>query len=1046
MNGDPATLHRRGRELARQHQRTGEVAVLREAVGLLRRAVDVADPPAGRLCDLGASLFLLHSRTDDVDALAEAITATRRAVERTPDDPLALSNLAAMSESWFQATSDHSALGEAVDVGRRALAASPPDAPALAGRSANLCASLRTLYLHTGDADALREAVAVGRDAVAAGPELGVAWANLANALWDLFEETGDDEPAAEAVRAFQTACDKTPDHDGDKPAMLANLAFRSSSAAVRAGDRDALREAVGLARRAVGSLAEHDPDRAHAEALLAAVLRGSFNLTGDVGALVESARAATTAVARTGTGDADRALVLAALGGTLRTLYERTGERSVLVRAVEAAREAARTVPVGHVRRASILLDAASVTVLGFERDGDEDALRAAVDLGREALAAPGPDDRTSLIIPLTALAAHTDDPALLDEAVEVGRRATAPAQGRKVPKPALANTAYALLNRYPRTGDVDDLRAAVAHCVLAADAVEDSVASPGEPPLLLTLGAALLELGKHLSERRALDDARTTYTHVLRSAAATASERVAAARGLGEVELAAGDPAAAVSAYEDAVAVLPSLAPRRLLRADREFGLGHASGLAADAAAAAVTAGRPDRAVELLEQARVLLHAEKIDALGDLRRLEQLEPRLHSEFHRVRDELDAAEHPVAEQPVFAVPPERRTTLRQRMTALPAEIRRRPGLDRFLLSRSAAELSGHADRGPVVYVYAAAARSDALVLHRGRPVAVVPLPAVTHRLAAEQAEKFEVAQTTTTPTYGARAAAHRAAHEVLEWLWDNVTEPILDHLGLRSAPRGEWPRLWWCPVGVLTHLPLHAAGHHLDGRGRSVLDRVVSSYAFSIRGLAHSRHPTADGPALVVAMPDTPGAPPLPSAAAELDDVVALLPGARTLVSAEATRDAVLDALPHHPVVHFACHAVSDPFEPGTGRLLLHDHADAALTVDLLSRLDLGGTGLALLSACHTSLTAVRLADEAVHITAAFHLAGYGSVIGTLTPVNSTAARIGAAVHGFLTRGGTTAPHLPDTALALHHAVRLVRAEHPTAPMTWAASIHVGN
>ena len=23
--------------------------------------------------------------------------------------------------------------------------------------------------------------------------------------------------------------------------------------------------------------------------------------------------------------------------------------------------------------------------------------------------------------------------------------------------------------------------------------------------------------------------------------------------------------------------------------------------------------------------------------------------------------------------------------------------------------------------------------------------------------------------------------------------------------------------RLWWCPVGALTHIPLHAAGHYAD-------------------------------------------------------------------------------------------------------------------------------------------------------------------------------------------------------------------------------------
>lgn len=114
---------------------------------------------------------------------------------------------------------------------------------------------------------------------------------------------------------------------------------------------------------------------------------------------------------------------------------------------------------------------------------------------------------------------------------------------------------------------------------------------------------------------------------------------------------------------------------------------------------------------------------------------------------------------------------------------------------------------------------------------------------------------------------------------------------------------------------------------------------------------------------------------------------------------------------------------------------MLLHDHENAALAVAEIAQLDLPDADLAFLSACNTTDTAPRLVDEAVHVTGAFHLAGYRHVIGTLTPVNATAARVAAAVYGFLTLGGTVAPDTAETALALHHAVRLVRQDHLDAP-----------
>ena len=84
---------------------------------------------------------------------------------------------------------------------------------------------------------------------------------------------------------------------------------------------------------------------------------------------------------------------------------------------------------------------------------------------------------------------------------------------------------------------------------------------------------------------------------------------------------------------------------------------------------------------------------------------------------------------------------------------------------------------------------------------------------------------------------------------DILAWIWDTITGPVLAALGHTSTPAdGEsWPQVWWCPVGLLAYLPLHAAGHHADVAAgqphpRTALDRVISSYTTTVRGLGWAR------------------------------------------------------------------------------------------------------------------------------------------------------------------------------------------------------------
>jgi CHAT domain-containing protein len=109
--------------------------------------------------------------------------------------------------------------------------------------------------------------------------------------------------------------------------------------------------------------------------------------------------------------------------------------------------------------------------------------------------------------------------------------------------------------------------------------------------------------------------------------------------------------------------------------------------------------------------------------------------------------------------------------------------------------------------------------------------------------------------------------------------------------------------------------------------------------------------------------------------------------------------------------------------------------------TVVDVARLRLDRAELAFLSACSTARTGAGLADEAVHLTSAFQLAGYRHVIGTLWPLKDRAA--GCVANDFyevLGADGTAdaAPH------ALHAAVLRRRAACPEQPSLWAAHLHV--
>ena len=264
----------------------------------------------------------------------------------------------------------------------------------------------------------------------------------------------------------------------------------------------------------------------------------------------------------------------------------------------------------------------------------------------------------------------------------------------------------------------------------------------------------------------------------------------------------------------------------------------------------------------------------------------------------------------------------------------------------------------------------------------------------------------------------------------------------------------GDLSRIFWCPTGPFTFLPIHAAGFYdawSSEPGHKVFDFVVSSYIPTLSILASSPRFETASPSglrlLVVCQPPSDGQIPLPGVAAELEHIRAVIrnsPSARATLteSSVGTVEEVLSLMKDADWVHFACHGIQDVASPTNSGLCLADQRRLKVSdITALSR-PLGG--LAFLSACQTAKGDEDLSDEAIHIAAGMLFAGYGGVVGTMWSISDKLApNVAKDVYEQLFQNGTT-PDYREAARALHVAVGRLRDSNASFE-DWLPFIHVG-
>lgn len=1039
-------LNRRGTLHRRLHAVTLDAADLAAAVTDLEAARDAADlHPEGWFAahDLGNALLQQYEYSLDDTVLARATAVLEQAeaaaaLSRHPGRQEVLNSLASAYERGWTAHYDPELLRDAVRLQRLAVdltAAAAADL--LPRRLANLSDYLWSWYSYSGRPENAAESLAAARRALSLAqpghPHRRDCLVVLANRCLNTRSLLGDarvlvDEAVRHATAAAATPAGSVIDEETAHQA-LAN-AYSARFALTRApADLDL---ALTYQQRVVDLIPPKSMNRATALANLGHLHWAHGDATGDSGSRNAAARLFGEAEGQAAGGrDAQdfRTLRDAASTHSLPPADAASAEqlaRAALdsVGALDA-RDAQRQPQLLHAALALIALYRGSPATQEARAEQAQDVLRLLPTDGPL-----GPRVRAAQAELLRVRALHTFDPRHLDEAIAA------------------------------QHGAVEAMQA-------AGDALAD-----GQDDIL----TGLLEVRAHTGEGRAAAPDRELLAQVLRRREAAAlrpmppADRLDAAQSRGRCAALLGRWRQASEAYRAALGVMDALAPAHLEHSDRETLLARLHSLPADAAAVSLRLGDARAALEAAESGRGLLISESVGLRDQFPEVEAFDPELARRLLTARARLTRWREPGMR---WASPDSaadggallRYRTMSAELAQVLREIRAHPPLRDFLLPQRAAELL--AQPGPVVVVFCSVFGSAALVTHPDGP-AVVDLPFLTPGRIAAEIKEFDRALGITGSADASRAERNTAEvslTRLLAFLWNALAQPVLDDpqvarlLADPAAPRSldGRPRLWWCPIGSLGLLPLHAAGAHPHARAAhpadrlSVLDRVVSSYASSLTALRSARATPRlppDGGILTVALPDTPGRPPLTLADDEIASVAAWAPGHEQLLGPDATRSRVMQRLRSADWLHFVGHAEQGAGPTGTssGLLVTHDHltAGAIGVADLLRDGAVRRHWLAYLSACSTARGRPELVDQSLHVAGALQAAGFAHVVATHWPVRSDiAAKVAQDFYAELPP--RSAVRHQDVALALDEAVRLARYDRPDRPSWWAPTHHRG-
>jgi tetratricopeptide (TPR) repeat protein len=607
-------------------------------------------------------------------------------------------------------------------------------------------------------------------------------------------------ENLEEAIACLHQALDLSPSGHPNRSTTLINLAAAIYRRFQQLGGMKDLEDAIAFNRQALDLYPTGHLGRFTILNNLALAVSTRFELLGRMTDLEEAIASHRQALDLRPSGHPLRSISLSNLANTLRTRFEQLGTIENLEEAIASHRQALGLLPPGHPLRPTSLNDLAAALFAFFNQRGEMGDLEEAIVYHRQAL---------DLCLPCHPLRSTT-----------------------------LVNLAAVLSVRFTKLGKREDLEKSVE---LFSDA--ESILPSSDPRHALqrsNIACSLLQLCHHSPRSdhilQMMSHAFALLESVVHHSASRAHDRFDAA--LRWVDAARNfRHSSTLRAYTAALLCLDrcvTVSPT--IQSWQKFLVKAPSALHSDAASSAIEAGHLDTAVELLEQGRAILWSKMQGLRHPLDKLRDASGTLADQFDRTSRELER--HAMSIDIESHLPgfydqqTKKHRILSEKWDEAVRQIRQIDGFTNFLQAVPFSTLRLAATEGPVIIVNISQYRSDAIILLNSIAPVLVSLPNASPDTLRELAKDLSSALALDHDSW-------KGIHPILRKLWDIVVSLVVDRLSTLGVLKRS--RIWWCPTGQLSALPLHAAGPYKRGQ-TNLPDIYISSYTPTLSSLIRAR------------------------------------------------------------------------------------------------------------------------------------------------------------------------------------------------------------
>ncbi|KAJ7263864.1 CHAT domain-containing protein, partial [Mycena rebaudengoi] len=284
---------------------------------------------------------------------------------------------------------------------------------------------------------------------------------------------------------------------------------------------------------------------------------------------------------------------------------------------------------------------------------------------------------------------------------------------------------------------------------------------------------------------------------------------------------------------------------------------------------------------------------------------------------------------------------------------------------------------------------------------------------------------------------YGYQEGIEVGLDGFLSWVWTCIVQPIYIVLNANGLTSG---RLWWCPTGDFTGLPLHAADS---------ADQFIQSYTPTLGALqeANSKTPSTNPPCIGLVGVTHTGPQrdqELPGVQEEITKISSIAGDkyqVQSLIGETTTVDSVKQTLNDCAWIHLACHGEQNIIEPPKSCLQLYG---GTLELETILQMSLPNAEFVFLAACQTAKGDAALVNESFHLGGGFIAAGFQGAIATMWSMDDKDGPVVAeTVYSHLLGSGKR-PQASEAAKALQLAVRKMR-DAGVPYERWVPFIHLG-